>query len=29
MRAKTELIQEFVDAARAELGLPQVPVWEE
>ena len=28
-RAKTELIQELVDAARAELGLPQVPVWEE
>jgi GrpB-like predicted nucleotidyltransferase (UPF0157 family) len=28
-RAKTELIQELVDAARAELGLPHVPVWEE
>jgi GrpB-like predicted nucleotidyltransferase (UPF0157 family) len=28
-RAKTELIQELVDAARAELGLPPVPVWEE
>jgi GrpB-like predicted nucleotidyltransferase (UPF0157 family) len=28
-RAKTELIQELVDAARAGLGLPPVPVWEE
>jgi GrpB-like predicted nucleotidyltransferase (UPF0157 family) len=28
-RAKTELIQEMVDAARAKLGLQPVPVWEE
>lgn len=28
-RGKTNLIQEFTDAARAELGLPPVPVWEE
>jgi GrpB-like predicted nucleotidyltransferase (UPF0157 family) len=28
-RAKTGLIQEIVDAARAERGLPSVPVWEE
>ena len=28
-RAKTALIQELVDAARDELGLPRVPVWEE
>lgn len=28
-RAKTELIQELTDSARAELGLPSVPVWEE
>jgi GrpB-like predicted nucleotidyltransferase (UPF0157 family) len=28
-RAKTDLIQELVDAARAQLGLPRVPVWEE
>lgn len=27
-RAKTDLIQELVDAARAERGLPSVPVWE-
>jgi GrpB-like predicted nucleotidyltransferase (UPF0157 family) len=27
-RAKTELIQELTDKARAELGLPSVPVWE-
>jgi len=27
-RAKTALIQELVDAARDELGLPRVPVWE-
>ena len=27
-RAKTALIQELVDAARDELGLPHVPVWE-
>ncbi len=26
--AKTELIQELTDRARAELGLPSVPVWE-
>jgi GrpB-like predicted nucleotidyltransferase (UPF0157 family) len=28
-RAKTDLIQELTDAARAERGLPSVPVWEE
>src|SRR5829696_3504700 len=28
-RGKTTLIQELVDAARDELGLPCVPVWEE
>lgn len=28
-RAKTALIQEVVDAARAERGLPSEPVWEE
>ena len=28
-RAKTDLIQELTDAARAEHGLPSVPVWEE
>lgn len=28
-RRKTELIQELVDAARAEHGLPSVDVWEE
>lgn len=28
-RAKTELIQELTDSARAERGLPSVPVWEE
>ena len=28
-RAKTELIQQMVDAARTERGLPLVPVWEE
>ncbi|MBW5484587.1 GrpB family protein [Streptomyces bambusae] len=27
-RAKTELIQELTDRARARLGLPSVPVWE-
>ena len=27
-RAKTALIQELVHAARDELGLPRVPVWE-
>jgi GrpB-like predicted nucleotidyltransferase (UPF0157 family) len=27
-RAKTDLIQELVDAARAARGLPSVPVWE-
>ena len=27
--AKTELIQELTDSARAERGLPAVPVWEE
>jgi GrpB-like predicted nucleotidyltransferase (UPF0157 family) len=27
-RAKTGLIQELTDRARAELGLPSVPVWE-
>lgn len=27
-RAKTELIQELTDRARARLGLPPVPVWE-
>jgi GrpB-like predicted nucleotidyltransferase (UPF0157 family) len=28
-RAKTDLIQELTDRARAEHGLPLVPVWEE
>jgi GrpB-like predicted nucleotidyltransferase (UPF0157 family) len=28
-RAKTELIQELTDSARAERGLPSAPVWEE
>jgi GrpB-like predicted nucleotidyltransferase (UPF0157 family) len=28
-RAKTDLIQEIVDAARAARGLPSVPVWED
>jgi GrpB-like predicted nucleotidyltransferase (UPF0157 family) len=28
-RAKTELIQELTDRARADRGLPSVPVWEE
>jgi hypothetical protein len=28
-RAKTDLIQELTDAARAECGLPSVSVWEE
>jgi GrpB-like predicted nucleotidyltransferase (UPF0157 family) len=28
-RGKTALIQELTDAARAERGLPSVPVWEE
>ncbi|UQU63716.1 GrpB family protein [Couchioplanes caeruleus] len=28
-RGKTRLIQELTDAARAERGLPPVPVWEE
>jgi GrpB-like predicted nucleotidyltransferase (UPF0157 family) len=28
-RAKTELIQQLTDRARAEVGLPSVPVWEE
>lgn len=28
-RGKTALVQEFVDAARAERGLPSVPVWED
>jgi GrpB-like predicted nucleotidyltransferase (UPF0157 family) len=27
-RAKTDLIQELTDAARAERGLPSIPVWE-
>jgi GrpB-like predicted nucleotidyltransferase (UPF0157 family) len=27
-RAKTELIQELTDRARADRGLPPVPVWE-
>ncbi|MEU5871972.1 GrpB family protein [Glycomyces sp. NPDC047369] len=27
-RAKTALVQELTDLARAELGLPPVPVWE-
>jgi GrpB-like predicted nucleotidyltransferase (UPF0157 family) len=27
-RAKTELVQELTDRARAERGLPPVPVWE-
>ena len=29
VRAKTELIQELTDRARADRGLPSVPVWEE
>ena len=28
-RAKTELIQELTDRARADRGLPPVPVWEQ
>lgn len=28
-RRKTDLVQELVDAARAERGLPPVPVWED
>ena len=28
-KAKTELIQELTDRARADRGLPAVPVWEE
>lgn len=28
-RAKTDLIQELTDRARAARGLPAVPVWEE
>lgn len=28
-RMKTDLIQELVDTARAELGLPSITVWEE
>jgi GrpB-like predicted nucleotidyltransferase (UPF0157 family) len=28
-RAKTDFVQEMVDAARAERGLPSEPVWEE
>ncbi|HUB40644.1 MAG TPA: GrpB family protein [Streptosporangiaceae bacterium] len=28
-RAKTELIQELTDEARAERGLPPLPVWED
>jgi GrpB-like predicted nucleotidyltransferase (UPF0157 family) len=28
-RAKTGLIQELTDRARADRGLPSVPVWEE
>ena len=28
-KAKTELIQELTDRARADRGLPPVPVWEE
>ena len=28
-RAKTKFVQELVDAARAELGLPSELVWEE
>lgn len=28
-RAKTDLIQELVDRARDERGLPRVPVWED
>ena len=28
-RGKTDLVQELTDAARAERGLPSVPVWEE
>ena len=28
-RRKTDLVQELVDAARADLGLAPVPVWEE
>lgn len=27
-RGKTDLIQELTDRARAERGLPSVPVWE-
>jgi GrpB-like predicted nucleotidyltransferase (UPF0157 family) len=27
-KAKTDLIQELTDRARAELGLPSIPVWE-
>lgn len=27
-RAKTDLIQELTDRARADRGLPPVPVWE-
>ncbi|WP_314173216.1 GrpB family protein [Streptomyces winkii] len=27
-RAKTALVQELTDRARARLGLPSVPVWE-
>jgi GrpB-like predicted nucleotidyltransferase (UPF0157 family) len=29
LRAKTGLIQELTDRARADRGLPSVPVWEE
>ncbi|MFH9426075.1 GrpB family protein [Streptomyces sp. NPDC017529] len=29
VRAKTDLIQELTDRARAERGLPPVPVWED
>jgi len=29
LRAKTGLIQELTDRARADRGLPPVPVWEE
>ena len=28
-KGKTQLVQELVDAARAEQGLPPVPVWEQ
>jgi hypothetical protein len=28
-RAKTDPIQELTDAARAERGVPCVPVWED